>query len=336
MPELLGVRYGPGVSELIARARAAWTPRELVLDDIDRAPPDVPRDVRGAFTSSVPGVYLNPRRPDTDEHTLAHELGHSLVQARGWITLTFRLEITRETIRGWGDMLDNRLQHIAMEPLLRDAGFDTKPGHRHRIERDLAAVAADLDGEWDAADPQFYHSRAVKLAEAYFCAPLDDFRYFRDEVGRRAPLAVELGRDLIEAVRARRWDRLSDVRAAVVAWARLLSHDARRRMPAGTPTPLEWAAVTPVLLRPGDADGPARRRLRLVAAAVQPEDPKKHLYRCIWEPDGSTCAVFSVTANQEVTPEAVLHTFERRLNLPLAEFAKEIDLRIAEEAPGAT
>lgn len=205
MPSILGVEYGRAVAALIERANAALAPRSLSFQNFADAPAEARKrddDPRGLYDRRTATIYLNVARADCNEHTIAHEVGHAIIHARGWVEVGARPDLI-----DWMSYLkifSNDLQHIALEQELRESGFDTAPGYQARLTTHLSALRDVVRTTPTCReDPSYVLPAAVRFAEGFHNAKPADFAAFRRELKMIAPDAVRLGIQLARAVHPR-------------------------------------------------------------------------------------------------------------------------------------
>lgn len=320
MPRILGIEVSPPVEALIDQVNAE-ADRPVQIRSTDQAPAGVPRFKRGVFYSPTNTIFINTGRDDTDEHAIAHELAHALLFARGWLKISSRKELDPQIFLDWDSLFNNRLQHIAMEPLLRAVGFDTRPGHRVRAEIDLARMRRIRDQGGDPNALGEVLGMAVKLAEVRGCGDDTLWEAFSAEVDALAPDALRVGRELVAAIDGVDLSNLAVAREACTSWIETISREIPEIAGMWTPKPREWLGVQPIFPPASELQRPAREVLAFHEVHY-PDSAAARIFRLSLLADGSTVAVMRPDIPAGVPHEEVQDQLDRLLNRPLASVAQ--------------
>jgi hypothetical protein len=254
-----GIACSPSINQLLQEVERFIAPSRVSFRSIADLG-EAPEALRGARAICVPdenAIYINSSRPDTDEHSIAHELGHLLVAARGKVSIEALPGVPMDAAYERVGEAANRLEHIAFEDDLRAAGFDTAPGHRRRIDQDLLILTNELSDGLDGSALGVIVPRAIRYAEARHCAAPVDFRYLAARLRAGLPHAAELGRRLAAAVSPSQLRTLSGFRTVLVKWLRLIDDYLRGRGLLDGVGMMEVASVYPVVLSPAELASPS-------------------------------------------------------------------------------
>lgn len=329
MPAICGIEYGPATEALLEQARAELTPRVLQFAHLRDAPPELGaiRQERGAFVEDIPAIYLNTDREDTSEDTLAHELGHAILYARGWPTIEWHPEIDAEMGTGMANLLHNRLQHIAMVPILRSAGFDRTPGYALRADRDIAQLE-HLRGQGSTPDdPGLIVPFGVRHAEMIHAADAATRGKFRSALRRLCPSAERLGSDLARATEPARLRTPVYIRRGILRWMDLIDSAVRQTRTPGAVLFREALAIVPVPLSNADLAAPAQSRVAMsVRADPQAADVRHAVIR--WKGDKAIWG-FRRIRIREMTLADEQRFMDAQIRRPLREFASWLNLPFA-------
>jgi hypothetical protein len=326
MGQVFGIVYGEGTERLLRHARRLALPEELSIRRSSEIPVELgakARGARGVYVHEHRTVFLNPERPDTDEHTLAHELGHCIVWARGWPEVRPDPDLDPEIAASFYELLVNRLQHITMEPDLLHFGLDTGPGHSVRVERDIAGLCKKLEAA-SPDDPGVFVSWGVKYAEAAHCASARDVHRLREALVARCPRAFDLGRSLAAAVAPKKLRTLAGAREGTVAWMNLLDAAIARTAIPDAVKSLTAFAVSPVMVPRSSLKSAAREFVSVEIATVD----RRSLDATIRWRDGSVWGFRQLTSSCQLEEEQIQRERERLVSLSLAEFAQHFSLAV--------
>lgn len=326
MRNLLGIHYGPATERLLQEAREQIP--ELSIAPSSTAPEHCRRH-RGAWDHSTKTLYLNTDRPDTDEHTICHELGHALIWARGgWPELNSVTELfgNESELYGLAGPFSNRLQHIALEKILLEAGCETSGGHRMRIERDIDTLVKEIREGAEPANPGMWYQRAFKYAETKFCAAPEDHAAWASALGENCPHALNLGRELVQSIRGNTLGTVAAARKGIEKWMVRTDRFLKRTGAKGFPSPIDRFAVNPIVL-------PAKTMTRSPAQIFdlrisKSQEPNKMLVAARVHGDPLLCVMKRVNVPPEMTKRGLA---QHLLALPFEKFAALLKLEVIAE-----